>query len=76
MKMTDSYQVRRDRDSCAFLQNNVFIPITGEQVPMERQQLIQLGISLVIGIIIGTIIGFTLWHGASGTCAAPLNLVN
>ena len=40
---------------------------------MERQQLIQLGITLVTGIIIGLIIGFALWHGAgaSGTCAVP-----
>ena len=41
---------------------------------MERQQLIQLGITLVIGIIIGLIIGFALWHGAgaSGTCTVPV----
>jgi len=40
---------------------------------MERQQLIQLGIAIVIGIIIGIAIGFLLWHGAgaSGTCAVP-----
>ena len=40
---------------------------------MERQQLIQLGITLVTGIIIGLIIGFALWHGTSGTCAVPVN---
>jgi F0F1-type ATP synthase assembly protein I len=40
---------------------------------MERQQLIQIGITLVIGILIGIGIGFALWHGAgaSGTCAVP-----
>jgi F0F1-type ATP synthase assembly protein I len=54
--------------------SQVFIPITKKQVPMERQQLIQLGTALVIGIIIGLGIGFMLWHGAgaSGTCAVPL----
>jgi hypothetical protein len=54
--------------------SKVFIPFTKKQVPMERQQLIQLGIALVIGIIIGIAIGFTLWHGAgaSGTCAVPV----
>ena len=51
--------------------HNVFIPITEEQVPMDRQQLIRLGIVLVIGIVIGVIIGFALWHGGSGTCAIP-----
>lgn len=40
---------------------------------MERQQLMQIGIALVIGILIGIGIGFALWHGASGTCAVPVN---
>jgi hypothetical protein len=58
--------------------SKVFIPFTKKQVPMERQQLIQVGIALVIGIIIGIGIGFLLWHGAgaSGTCAVPVNAVN
>jgi F0F1-type ATP synthase assembly protein I len=41
---------------------------------MEKQQIMQIGIALVIGILIGVGIGFALWHGAgaSGTCTVPV----